>query len=693
MIDQIEALDGEWGADKVEALVATAKLAPDAFSPPLIEHLFQLLEAREFWATDASLQILYELRVDPARLARCAMLVLDGYGAAETAAAVMVATLPYVELSSVRGALRSLVDLANPLRFPIFGDGPTPQPDALRVLHATYPAVVEAALMDFLADPELKTASIGARGVAVLVEGDARAASRLARAAISKLARGGRISDHDEFGREIFYVLRDAVALVYRHNPDATEKLMQSFLDGASPEGQGRVFSVYRKVLGRRHLRPEVVPADSQHLALRRLIWAATEPVPDEVQREIQGIFQSRPDELKPLIAQHIDALLGAAAMLDDRLKKLDANNEPPKNFLEKLERINRRSNAYSLQKNLIGWAAESAAGNMAVTKQYLALLAGLPEDRDSLRAAMIGHLNELIVSPEALGAILPTLYSSLVGASVLIRGAAATVIGEMRPRHRDDAPLLLLEAFVTLLNDRYWYVLSAVVSALEHFTVPEILKHHVRTMLFNLIRVAAENMEQSRFLVDCIGVFVHRHATDAELEGKLGQGLIAILERHPPKEYAQELPNFGYAFAQAPAFGRLVIKALQDTEAMAYHSDRIVRALRDLSTASIARNRGGLLSVGLAGADIDPDIQLRAALVEVLTAARDWDGAEQIAAAALAKLPDTRREKRRRLLIKLVLAAVAYERAIAEGRMGDLARRGADWRTLQAELDEDKES
>jgi hypothetical protein len=302
----------------------------------------------------------------------------------------------------------------------------------------------------------------------------------------------------------------------------------------------------------------------------------------------------------------------------------------------------------------------------------------------------MIQNCKKLIVSPEILGMMLPTLYSSLIGASIRVRGETATLIGEIPSRLIEDAPSLLPEAFVALLNDRYRYVLSRAIAALKQIELPSAMKNRVRIMLFYLIKADASDTSQSSFLVDCIELFVSDYMSDAQLKGELGQWIIATLEKHEPRSYAQELGGLARTFADVPAVGRLVVKALEDRDAMAYHSDRIIRALRQLPMATIAHNREGLLRLGLLDIEVNPEAQIPFVLIEIFTTAGDWDGAEQCATAALAKLPDTRRGRYWRLAAKLILSSVSYERAIAEGRGSDVISEATNWKAVQAELRED---
>ena len=120
--------------------------------------------------------------------------------------------------------------------------------------------------------------------------------------------------------------------------------------------------------------------------------------------------------------------LLGAAALLADMLDRLDAQykaTHADPGFLGQLERNSRRSGLASLQGNLTELAAEAAADDAQRTRKFLSFLGSIPSERTELRHALIDHLDKLVTSPETLSEVLPYLYSALVGAQALERGAA----------------------------------------------------------------------------------------------------------------------------------------------------------------------------------------------------------------------------------------------------------------------------
>ncbi len=686
IVDQLSALDEAWDRQTAETLVATAKLAPEAFTPPIIDYLFSLVEGAELWAPDVVLGVLLELSADPARLARVSSRVL-AKGSGETAARAMMATLDHVGPHAVEAVLPALIELAEPLDLPFPIDEERRLPEALLALHQKHPAMVEDRLASWLVQPGIDAISLGARGAEAIAANDPAAGRRMARRAISAMVRGKAFEEAHGVGGQAALALRNTIARAYEADPEGVEALMQSYLVGGPPTGQGRLFTVYREILDRSFDAVPVEPTRAHEVAFRRLLHAATESHPEEIDREIQSLFRVSPRDLVRLATQNIDALLGAALVLDDRVKRLEAESEAPGPLLSRLERNQRRDGARQLQQNLVSWAAHGAADDLQAIRQFLLLLDGLPEDRVRLRAVMIGRFKTLATSPETFAEVLPPLYGAMVGASTLVRGAAAKVVGELPRRLLDDAPGLLLEAFVALLNDPYQWVLSRTVDALARITLPKPYHARARARLAQVVPAYATTRDQTDFLVDSIQLLAHRYLTDEERAGGPGAWIIQTLVGHPPQAFAKELPSLGRDLRPVPAFGELVLAALQSDETMELHGDDMIRALRDLTPAAIAHVRDGLIAVGKAAPAVEVEFRLNPLLVEVFSAAGDWAAAEIVANAAVEKLGDTRRELTQKLAAKLVLAATAFERALAEGRSEEAERIGSDWRKLRADL------
>jgi hypothetical protein len=688
VVDQLEALDGGGHELADEALATTASLAPEVFAPQLVEHLFRLVETGEYWAAGVALTTLRTLDVDKCRLVRCAELALRSGHAESVAAEIVEHNVALVPPDDVEGILQPLIELAHPLRRWVLDREPTPVPGPLLALHGAQPRAVEAALEGFLWKSDLAIVGTAARGILVITKADGTAAVRLSRATISKLARGRDIPEYESGERDILNDLRTAAGDAFEYDPQGTDELMDAFYQGATDTGQGRVFSVYREVL-RRTDDGKGPPGVAQDLALQRLLEATTGAMTAEVQKEVEEAFRGRADGIRAMASRHVDSLLGAAALLDEKLSAPDEYAARATNFIERMEATSRRSGLIHIRDNLVGWVVKAICGDMRRIDAYLAVLTGLPEDKEAFRALLVGHLGELVDSPETLAAILPSLYSALVGASTLARGRAAAVIGKLSPRQRDDAPPLLLEGLVSLLSDPFVLPLSSAISALEFMDLPPALHARVASRVATIIQANAKSTKHSALLVSCISFLARRHLTPQQMTGKAGEWLVGILVSHSPKHYARELRAFPKEFGTLPGFGRLVIKSMLDLEQMSYRSDDIYTALRMLDASALGDSRKDLLDMAVTSGDNEDGFTLRGVLVEVFGKAGDWDAATQVAERAVAVVPDTRRDAIRRFVFLSLLEAVKLERAIAEGRVAEIASLSTEWRHLDHELAE----
>ncbi len=690
VVDQIEALDTDSGSPSSDTLAATARLAPEEFAPATVDYLFRVLETGEEWATGPALRTLGALKADPARLVNCAAQALERAQGTGIAADLMTKGAALVSPERIGAMLPALIDLACPRRDRILAPEPEPMPGPLVALHAAHSGVVEAALENSLWDKKVERVGTAARGILVLADADRAAAVRLARAAISALARALNIPDRQSGERDILCDLRWATANAFEHDPTVIDALMGAFQEGATDTGKGRVVSVYREVLSRASDFDRRF-GTAWNLALRRLLGLMTASMSPEVQQEVEEAFRGNPEGLGGLVANHLDALLGAAALLDDRLRGPELLPAQDAGFLERLESNSRRSGLASLRNNLLRLAAKAATGDVERMTAYLSVLAGLPEDLEELRGSMVGHLSDLVTSPETLGAILPPLYSALVGASVLVRGRAARVVGQLSVRQIEDAPSLLIEAFVTLLRDPYVHPASSAVSALEGMRLPEQFDKRVAAGLVAIIDANGTDRKHSAFVTSCALLLVRRHLKPEKLAGRIGERLADILALHPPKHYARKLRHLPQAFVALPGFGRLVVHSLLAAEEMAYGAHDIFAALGRIDATALLAIRDDLLAMASASRDTADDNELRGTLIEIFSRAGDWHAATLVAEHALLIVPDTLRDAVRRLLLASLLVSVRFERAIAEHRMDELPELAAEWRRVQGQLDEER--
>ncbi len=680
LVDHLDALDTGSESGAGEALVAAAGLAPDAFTPELVEFLFSLIEGDDRWAMETALVVLDRVGAAPDRLANGALRSLARYGGVNSAE-VLLQHLKHARKDLVGRAVPILIYHAEPADLPFVASWGNADPRFLLAVHAAFPSEVERVVDELLGSPDPGRLSEGARAVCVLGAADGAVALKFARTVISKLARTNWEDDSDSQLSIVRGELRRAAALAFRFDPLATEALIESFRKGTSPKGHLELFQIYHWVL-RRGWGEEDDPVDAgERAAFHRMIAHASNPPNKEVVAELGGFFAHAGYRFKEVAAEKIDALLGAAALLADAMDRLDAKYTatPPADFLAQLERNSRRSGLATLQGNLAELAAEAAAGDPERTRNFLSLLSGIPSERTELRHALIDHLDELVTSPETLAEVLPYLYSALIGASTFERAAAAKTIGKIRPKLLGDAPPLLLEAFVALLSDQYLLPIRETIEALKRVQLPDEMKAEVRARLWTIILSYARTADQQDFLVQAIDTFTMAFLSDAQRGGGIGEALIKILEGHDVVHAYRELRHLAHRFKTQPAFGRLVVKALLEPNYR--HMDGTMELLQQLPAATVAANAAAFEDLASALSFEREEWRLGQILIEAFTRSGLWDEALRIIDAILAKVDDVPRNRRRRLHLTTVRAAVELERAVARGRLDDVAGLAKAWR------------
>jgi len=690
VVDHLETLDRDRNKESRDALLYTAKLAPEVFTPPLIGYCFALLESRERWFDDTGLTLLQQLKADPARLTRCALLCLGEHSAVNLAAAIVEANLDQVDESLVEKALPALVLLAHPRHTPFMSELRHPVPDPLNSLYQKHANLVEAGIERLFAQNKVSALQVACSAIIVLSERDSSIAARFTRSVAAKLARSHRLEDEEAFSDEIDEVVHDlrrALAKAISQAPTESDALIEKFLEGASGEGQARLYSAYREVL---HIdwreRKQVALTPAHTVAIKRLISAATTSQEEEVVHELQSAFNTRPDALVLLARQEIEHLLGAALLLDDRLQAHDPEPATIDNPLSTLEKWSQRNAVYYLQSNLIKWAAEGAAGDRAASERYMDLLSRVPAERDAARAQLLEGAAPLLETPDGLAIGLPTLYSAMVGTSTRMRAAGATLLNEMRSSRVNDLPELVLEALVMQLSDPYVIVHRSAVKALESIELPEGLAHQAKLALWMLIKVYANDEKAEEFLFNCIQVFSNRYATETQLQGKAGSYFIGLMRKMAPHVVSREIGFMNKSLCINPDFVPLLLNLAKHRDTSEHDDERIFRVMNKLPAHVVHARRSEFEAAAMT---VSGSKYL--AFIEVLTRSGAWQEAARVADAVYAKIPETNWARPRRLAVRLEQIATRLEAAIASGRLEAVRDLASEWRNACAEIEQDR--
>jgi hypothetical protein len=693
VIDQIEDIDhGREGAD-VDRLATTARLAPDVFTAPVLEYVFELIEAGETWFDRAGLLVLSALDIDRTRLTRYALLCIPRRFATETGADILVNNLPLADAELVELAVPSLISLANPRRLPLGGPDQPPRPGLLLCVYDAFPTAVGKAIETLLNRSTPSEVGKAARAIIALAAADASLPGRFARALTGKFVRDRQLLELDEQHHpdgETLNELREALAVTFMTAPTATDELFQAFLAGASEVAEARIFSVYREAL--RHLRfnEETPVTEASRLALNRIVWHAAETSSYAVLQEISHLIHGRPYGITKLAASEARSLLGAAILIEGKAQTLSATpalEDPVRNIV--VNRGLRVRLLRDLRDSLVNWAATGAGQSLAATRDYLQVLAGLPSDaKDLIKIAIIRHLDRLMTTTEGLTAALPQLYTALVGNQVALRAAAAYAIGELDGRQFDNLPGLVFEAFLPLLLDPYVMVHKHAADALRRGGFRVEFRQRAKESLFALIATYGRSHDDDHFLIKCLDFYIDHFADPDEFSGRLGTWLISVLEPVKPWIIAKDILTFARALRTHHGYVPFLIRLLGDAEAWAIEHEYLSRAITELPANAVHRHLPAWSAL-VAGLNVQ-DRGLRGHLIELFTRAGAWEVAAVVARSLEDAVPQDTWNRQVRLAAGQMRVATELEAALAVGALGRVSDLRGEWQALAEAIKRD---
>ena len=194
-LDQISELDRSKGDDAVHRLVKTAELAPETFAPDTIDHLFSLVNSREYWLIEPALQVLAKLPVDPAWLCNAALRALHTFYVRDTAATIVRERCSHADSTLIPGALPTLISLANPTPLHFGYSRPiTPFAAPLHEVFRRHPAAVKNGIRALLDEKGADSVRTAARGLETLADQDL-SLLELLRCATDRHGREGQVAD------------------------------------------------------------------------------------------------------------------------------------------------------------------------------------------------------------------------------------------------------------------------------------------------------------------------------------------------------------------------------------------------------------------------------------------------------------------------------------------------------------------
>ncbi|WP_152693186.1 hypothetical protein [Caballeronia mineralivorans] len=692
LLDDLEQFDTEPSSEARVRILETSRLAPEIFSTTITEHFFDLVEAGEYWFLETGLQVLQQLSCDKRRLVRCALTCLTRRVCVEISASILEMNVDEADETMVPAAIPALALLARPPRSPVPFDHRTPHPEPLLEVFMRWPDQACRGVERLLDEHRPFEVMTGARSLRVLVRVDPLVPLRFVRSLATKLTRAHLLDEGE--GRhdlsDVCQALKDGLALALLADPSATDKTLMTYFAGASSDGEARLMGVYERVFFRARRDDSAPDPAVGGVVLRRLLWAATTSSNDEVLREVEHAFGDDPDNLLGIALSELDVLLGAAALMDDRLRNLETDSrvEKPANMLHAMELHGRRGTLRALRENFVGWAVNAASGNEHATRQYIEFVASINSELHALRASLVEHASTLMTTPHGLNAVLPLLYSSMVGPSQVVRAAAAKALGKLRYRRQSDLPELIFEAFIPLLTDPYLIVHQTAVRVLEKMQFPTVFGPVVKRALWALIVYYRGETKSHEFLMNCIALFVSRHLDEAAKQARVDEIMVALIEKVEPHIALRELRYIGRELSTTNGFAKMILQILADQEAMTSLADDALELLHMVPATAVLEYAPLFEAEAIRWKDNHVAVR---SFIEVLTRAGAWEQAVTVARTHWQSFPDTVQMRTRKWSARQLYLAVSFEAVIAAGHVDELASIGHEWTEVTALIEKDR--
>jgi hypothetical protein len=699
LLDDIDALDESPSSEAKSRVVETAKLAPEVFTAPIVEYFYELATSSEMSLHEQALLVLRDVTKDEERLTEAALGCLARRDAVDVAADIVMANPFRGSDATMEKAAHVLISLARLPESQLSVSPTVRRPGPLLSVYRARPEVVSRVVQALLDSRRSYPIRLGVAALDVLAEQDEGLLSRFARTLIAKLTRAHLLIDEDETDRELRMVcsdLKKAIISTLLAAPETTDALIFDYFAGATAEGEARLSEVYQGVF-RRSMRSRYVDGNELVLdqkvntvVLKRLLELAGGSSNQKVLSNVVQAFRNEPDEVIAAAKGNLDAPLGTAAVLDDRIEagERESNGKQATNFIDQLDADNLARTLRQLRDSCAAIAATAAKGSPGLVQSYVDFLVNVDDQRDGLSSTLIRAAPHLIDSPSTLNLFLPHLYSAMVGTSVLKRAAAAEAVGDLGKNRVSDLPQLVLEAFVLLLLDQFVLVHHRAVEALPSVALPEELELRAEHALLSLVLHYSGKRDKQDFLLRCMALYLRRFATPTKLDAGYRRVFIKFLMDVSAALHVGDFVRMSDALCADPSFVDLVARVFDDPQLSEYGEDDACSLVNSIPEA-VARRYAGVLEL-LVGRN-PQRMMLAGSVVELLTRVGAWNHAATAVESSWAAIPDTVSERPFKLHRRLHVVAVQFEAAVAAGDVPRQEALKAEWIQLESELEEDR--
>lgn len=676
-IDDLTAFDAKPGDDDRQRLVEAARLAPDRFDRRVLDLLYGQSSKRNALALLA-LDVGMSVAPDEGRLVSLARrLFLEGESR-DSAAQVLSANLSRLTDSEVTDLIPSAARLASPDRHDFWeGDRVIADSRLLLAMWESKSDAVKAGIEKLLDRRTVASSQLVGRLLTIIIGQDQSSARSFVRLAASRYVRAGQLlNDMGDYGS--LGDIAEALDLMMDSETEELDRVLQGLSIGANADAKRQIASLYA-LTWRGHRRGEEarVPSEARlRLGLDRLSDLPMKWFDHEVMRVVADAFRYPPDAAWPIIGQQADRLIGAALLIDEQLERAESRQGPQASIIAVMEQRNLRSAAWSVIEGFLTAAARASAEGDARAR-FIETVKAIPEERAMLRGVAWRVAMKLGKDVEGIKAVLPLLYSGIVGASVIGRAEAAMALSELSSRARQSLPTLVFESFCVLLLDQYTMVHKQAVRALRQFSLPEAFRVRAAYALFNLVTVYSDEADEDDFLVDCIEALARFAEYQSDPERVRAFCCHALLKA-APMHVRSEARGLRHSLRSSDDFALVVAHVLPEYAGNLNSRDDEWELIRAMTLSSILKHRGRLVEVGTALAQ--NEMWMATLVADALHRA----GAEAEAVVLLSNMAKsyegTVRDERRSLFVSFPLLSYRMEEALNAGDTALWTELVAEW-------------
>ena len=676
----IDSIDSSEDQESEYKLIELARLAPDAFTPSIINYLECQVLSRQQRLDRVFADILVILPIEEERKLRIALSICD-YNVSEVVYNFLERNVSNIPPSKLDKVIGPFTFLAAPTSNP-FGGSIVYNPIPLHSLVKAHTDSIGKILNHLLKNNLKHEIDQAARIISTITPKFPDFTAKYRRAIFAKLLRRNfLLPELEEHGSgDTLQYLRKAATALFEVDSDACDAILSALCTGGNITASKETAEIYIYTL--RHNRNEILSraTPAHYLAFSKLIWMAVENSSQATYHPATHFFNHVNESLVEIAVSQMDVLYGAATLLSQKANQI--GNEKSvhivPNELEKIEQSNERNSIFQLQRSLIRWSFfASKHHGVSGIKSMINLYVNTPESDLHFRANLVEELASLIVNTEALNIILPHLYAAMTHPEPLIRGSAAAAIGKIPYDVLRDFPDLFFEVHLTLISDPNVYVHRSALNALNVDAFPESKIQILKYRVLHLIQVYRNVPDGADFLVQCLECFVKKFLSDSELMRGNGKLVVEIIDSLPNRSACDAIEKLMHKLRHEPDFAKVVSKQLGSDYGLEYDCDILNRALFQVPVTSLTNCVEDIYKFGKSMAFSN---QYRVhTSVTLLSRAGAYDTAEQLCIDLLKAIPNTQEQLELRAFIESLRRISRFESVLPQSSKA-LRQEQIDW-------------